>query len=111
MHIFIFGIKSNNFKRYSKGVLVIISINITNNFNKVIKQIRFIRKVNSLQNIVGQEVSKVLMKLGSPLIGKFKQPLTDKVILLHYGIHKKSKYSRVEKLIPLIWHEQKQIKI
>ena len=102
MHIFIFGIRNKNYKRYSKGVLIIIPINIINNFNKDIKQIIFIRKVNSLHNITEQEVSRVLVGLGNPLIGKFKQPMVDKVILIHYAIQEKSKYSKVEKLIPLV---------
>jgi len=102
VHIFIFGIRSKNIKRYSKGVRAIIPINIINNFQERVKQKVLTRKVNSVKNKVGQEISKVLVGLRNPLVGRFKQPMVDKVLLLQYAIHEKSKYSRVEKLIPLV---------
>lgn len=58
--------------------------------------------MNSLKIKVGKEISKILGRLGNPLTGKFEQPIVDKVILIHYAFHEKSKYSRPEKLIPLI---------
>ena len=58
--------------------------------------------MNSLKNKIGQEISEVLVGLRNPLIGKFREAMVDKVILVHYGIHEKSKYNKVEKLIPLI---------
>ena len=74
MHIFIFGIKSKNLKR----------------------------KVNSLKCKVEQELSKVLAGLRNLHVDRFTQPMVDKVILIHFAIHEKSKYSKVETLVPLV---------
>jgi len=102
VHVFIFGVRSKNFKWYSKGIRVIISISIINNFHESIKQKTLARRVNSLKNKVEKEISKVLVGLGNPLVGRFKQPMVDKVILIRYAIHEKSKYRKVEKLTPLV---------
>jgi len=42
-----------------------------------------------LKNVVEQEISKVLVGLGNPLFGKFKNSMIDKVILIHYAYTKK----------------------
>jgi len=75
VHIFIFGIRSKNLTKYSKGVRVILSISIINNYYEVIKQRGHTREVNSLKNTVEQELSKVLVRLENPLIGRFTQPM------------------------------------
>ncbi len=74
-------------------------LSIINNFHESIKQKLIARRVNSLKIKVEKEISEVLVKLGNPLVGKFKNPMVDKVILIRYAIHEKSKYRKVEKLI------------
>ena len=102
MHIFIFGIRTKNFKKYSKGVRVIISTSIINNYQESIRKEIHTIKVNSLKNKVGKEISRILVELGNPLFGKFKQSIITKVILVRHSFHKRSKYNKPEKLIPLI---------
>jgi len=77
-------------------------MSIINYCREGIKQKLKRRKLNNLKIRIEREVSEVLVSLGNPLVGRFNNPIADKVMLIHYAIDKKSKYSKVEKLTPLI---------
>ncbi len=49
-----------------------------------------------------QEISKVLVGLGTLSIDRFKRPMVDKVMLIHCTVHTKSKFFCVKKLVPLV---------
>lgn len=58
--------------------------------------------MNDIKTNTEQEISRVLGDLGALLADRFTQAIMEKVLLIQFAIHTKSKYFRVKKLVPLI---------
>ncbi len=49
-----------------------------------------------------QEIARIIEELGHPHFEMFKKPILVKVLFVQSSFQQKSKYSKVEKLVPLI---------
>jgi len=49
-----------------------------------------------------QEIARIIEVLGHPHFEMFKKPILDKVLFVQSSFQQKSKYSKVEKLTPLV---------
>jgi hypothetical protein len=49
-----------------------------------------------------QEIARIIEVLGHPHFEMFKKPILDKVLFVQSSFQQRSKYSKVEKLVPLV---------